>query len=158
MEDLKNFLSQLFRQSSDLIHVLPLKSSLGNPLQTLGVFYRFVGIARCLIAILLFDANTPERHMAGVRRSGFADAFLQLLIGFLILGFQHIHRHGLQIAAECVQMLFQFFTKSLFHFVHKNISLHSFISIRLSANFRQKRRRYFRHRFPIGLLISRTAS
>lgn len=60
MEDLKNFLSQLFRQSSDLIHVLPLKSSLGNPLQTLGVFYRFVGIARCLIAILLFDANTPR--------------------------------------------------------------------------------------------------
>ena len=37
--------------------------------------------------------------MAGVRRSGFADAFLQLLIGFLILGFQHIHRHDLQIAA-----------------------------------------------------------
>ena len=63
MEDLKNFLSQLFRQSSDLIHVLPIKSSLGNPLQTLGVFYRFVGIARCLIAILLFDANTPERDV-----------------------------------------------------------------------------------------------
>ena len=60
MEGPEEFPLSLFRQSSDLIHVLPIKSSLGNPLPDIGSLYRFVGIARCLIAILLFDADTPR--------------------------------------------------------------------------------------------------